>query len=230
MVVDLSCGWKMSDWQDRGRSWLTYGKDNQNYSYINIPKCASTWMKDQFGGQEHNYINNPVECEYVVVLRDPVERWISGAAQAFVGCSPENPHFFLNLGFNAIFDHMVFDEHTAPQKMFLDQIDYNKTVWFDCNSNLIKNYQSWADDKIISATQLLYKDQANPYNISALSSANQFPGWYDKSTVVTGWTQQQIIDVLTNHLNTCPSHLRQLQEFYADDYQLRESVKFYAAR
>lgn len=222
MVVDLSVGWKMSDWNSRGECLFQKGLDSNNYVYVNIPKNASSWIKEQFNGKEHNYINNPIDATYVVALRDPVSRWISGAAQAFSGCPPDNPHFFLSIGFNAIFDHIVFDEHTAPQTMFLDKIDYNQTVWFNCDYFLTENWNSWANNKIVPmATEFkLYADSENLYNISALSRVKQ----------VNAWQQQKIIDMLTNHLNTCPLHLRQLKEFYADDYKLIQSVKFYDPR
>ena len=219
MVVDLSVGWKMSDWTSRGTCLFQKGLDSNNYAYVNIPKNASSWIKEQFNGTEHNYINDPIDATYVVALRDPVSRWISGAAQAFSGCPPENPHFFLSIGFNAIFDHMVFDEHTAPQIMFLDKIDYNQTVWFNCDSFLNENWNDWANNRIIpmATESKLYADSENPYNISALSRVKQ----------ANAWQQQKIVDILTNHLNTCPLHLGQLKEFYADDYKLIQSVKFY---
>ena len=228
----LSLGWKITDWNGRGKGIHHFGVNNKNYIYINIPKNASTWMKDKFNGNNINYIKDPIDdATYVVVLKDPIDRWISGAAQAFVGCSPENPHFFLNIGFNDIFDHIVFDEHTAPQTMFLDNIDHARTVWFNCDNFLSETWNHWAVDKIVPRKQSKWHtDIYNPYNISALGKANQFPGWYDKSKTVVGWTQQQIKDMLTEHLNTCPTHMAHLKEYYKIDYDLIESVKFYDAR
>jgi hypothetical protein len=231
MIVDFSTGWKMSEWKHRGECFLHQTLGN-NYTYINIPKNASSWMKKYFNGREYNYINNPIDSTFVVVLRDPISRWVSGAAQVFAGCSPESPHFFLNIGFNLIFDHIVFDEHTAPQTMFLDKINYDQTVWFNCDSTLTKNWKSWASDRLIAPGKRSAQDTTtNPHNISALGQANKFVKWPDGTQqTVTGWTQQQIIDTLTDHLNTCPMHLEQLKNFYTKDYELIQSIRFYDAR
>jgi hypothetical protein len=241
VIVDFSTGWKPSDWKNRGACFLQQNCGN-NYIYVNIPKNASSWMKEKFNRREYNYINDPIDATFIVVLRDPVSRWISGAAQAFVGCSPQSPYFFLNIGFNAIFDHVVIDEHTAPQTMFLDEINHDRTVWFNCDPNLIKNWKSWSSKKIVPvpnrlsvwkqfSNRLKLSATKNPYNISALGKANKFFEWPDGTQqTVTGWTQQQIIDTLTDHLNTCPMHLEQLKNFYKKDYELIQSIRFYDAR
>jgi hypothetical protein len=231
MIVDFSAGWQMSEWKYRGECFLQQNCGN-NYIYVNIPKNASSWAKIQFSGRPHNYISDPIDATFIVLLRDPVSRWISGAAQVFVGCSTENPNFFLNIGFNAIFDHIVFDEHTALQTMFLDKINYDQTVWFNCDSTLPKNWKSWASDRFDPVTKRSEQDtNKNPYNISALGQANKFVEWPDGTQqIVTGWTQQQIIDTLTDHLNTCPMHLEQLKNFYKKDYELIQSIRFYDAR
>jgi hypothetical protein len=233
MQIDLTDCWKVQDFSEQGRSILHMGIDARPYVYVNIPKNASSWLKAQIDGPYFNYITDSrPESIYVVALRDPIERWISGAAQSFVGCSPENPWFFLNLGFNAIFDHVVFDEHTAPQKLFLTNIDFDKVVWFNCDKNLDTNWNDWAKDKIIPRTSNTdwWAEPTNPYNISALGKANFFPAQHDESKNITGWTQQRIIDMLREHLNTCPEHVEQLKWYYRECYELIDSVKFYKAR
>ena len=231
MIVDFSTGWKMSEWKHRGECLLRQNLDC-NYIYVNIPKNASSWAKIQFNGRPHNYISDPVDGQYVVILRDPVTRWISGAAQAFSGCSPQSPHFFLNIGFNAIFDHVVFDEHTAPQTMFLDEINHDRTVWFNCDSGITENWNSWiiANNLVQQLTISTRDVNKNSYNISALAMPQSFYEWPSGESLHTGWTQQQIIDTLTDHLNTCPIHLEQLKNFYKKDYELIQSIRFYDAR
>jgi hypothetical protein len=70
----------------------------------------------------------------------------------------------------------------------------------------------------------------NSYNISALAMPQLFHEWPSGESLHTGWTQQQIIDTLTDHLNTCPVHLEQLKNFYTKDYELIQSIRFYDAR
>jgi hypothetical protein len=97
---------------------------------------------------------------------------------------------------------------------------------------LSETWNHWAVDRIAPRKKKSkrHTDIDNPYNISALGKANQFPGWYDKDKTVVGWTQQQIKDILTEHLNICPRHVARLKEYYKMDYNLIESVKFYEAR
>ena len=218
-----------------GSSWLHVGPDGTEYVYVNIPKNASSWMKYQFNGREFDYLTTPYDkVTFVILLRDPIDRWISGAAQALYGCSPESDHFFLNVGYNSIFDQVALDEHTRCQHLFLKTKLYEKhnVVWFKCDANLKTNWEHWAKDKI--SPRMLGADRdtttANPFNISKLGVGNQFPGWYDQSTTVVGWTQQQIKDTLVDHLNTCPRHLEKLKAYYRMDQELIDSVEFYEAR
>jgi hypothetical protein len=235
MQIDLTDCWKVQDFGEQGRSILHMGIDARPYVYVNIPKNASSWLKTQIDGVLFNYINQHVAADatYIVALRDPVERWLAGAAQSFVGCSPENEWFFLNLGFNAIFDHVVFDEHTAPQSTFLSKIDFKKVVWFKCSSNLETNWNHWAKDKIVPAVMHTgrWDNPDNPYNISSKGLVpEQFPSRKDNTTTVSGWSQRKIHTMLRKHLTACPDHLEQLKWYYRECYELIDSVKFYKAR
>jgi hypothetical protein len=237
MMVDLTHmeqRWRAERASDHGRSILHMGVDNRPYVYVNIPKNASSWLKDQIDGTLFNYVTDSIpDSTYIIVLRDPIERWISGAAQSFIGCSTEDDYFFLNIGFNAIFDQILFDEHTAPQKAFLKDINFENVVWFRCDENLDTNWNNWAKDKITTATvhNGRWHNEDNPYNVSSKGlTPNQFPSQQDKSKNVAGWTQQRITNVLREHLNTCPKHVEQLKWYYRKCYKLINSVKFYEAR
>ena len=218
-----------------GTSWLHVGPDGTEYVYLNIPKNASSWMKHQFNGEEFNYLTTSYsKVTFVILLRDPIDRWISGAAQSLYGCSPESDRFFLNVGYNSIFDKLALDEHTQCQHMFLRHKLYenHNVVWFKCDADLKTNWEHWAKDKITPRIPGAdgYMDTANPFNISKLGAANQFPGWHNKSKTVVGWTQQQIKDTLVDHLNTCPQHLDRLKAYCRMDQDLIDSVEFYETR
>jgi hypothetical protein len=232
-------GWKTSDFTP-GYSLLRYNYvHDASYVYINIPKNASCWMKENFGGYEYNFLTNQflgtptskitkvhglgVELTYVVILRDPIDRWLSGAAQSFYGCSPTNINFFTNIKNDQLFSQIVFDEHTAPQTLFLSNLDKSKVTWFNCNVSLIKNVSSWMQEKFNEQVTTLDQNAGNKYNISNQGVPNQFDS-------VTGWTQQQIINELKIRLDSDPTYLQNLKNFYKDDYKLRESVKFYGTR
>jgi len=234
-------GWKLSDFKQNDTSWIQHDdKTNTNYIYINIPKNASSWMKNNFGGWFYNFRTNkfdqilPPEVEdllknpnppvYVIILRDPIERWLSGAAQAFFECSPDDPGFFMNYSNDLIFNTIVFDEHTAPQTIFLKDVDLSRVVWFDCTDDLTDQIVTWSQDKFAIDPKPTSHYKENAYKISKLN----IPQRLDINPL--NWTMIQCIDALKHRLFSDPKHVKKLKEFYKDDYALRESIKFYGTR
>lgn len=234
-------GWKLSDFKQNDTSWIQHDdKTNTNYIYINIPKNASSWMKNNFGGWFYNFRTNkfdqpvPSEVEdllknpnppvYVIILRDPIERWLSGAAQAFFECSPDDPGFFMNYSDDLIFNTIVFDEHTAPQTIFLKDVDLSRVVWFDCTDNLTNHVVEWSQDKFAITPKPASDYAENAYKISKLNIPQRL------DTNPSNWTMMQCIDALKHRLFSNTEHVNKLKEFYKDDYTLRESVGFYGTR
>ena len=246
-------GWQLSDFKQNETSWIRYDSiTNTNYIYVNIPKNASSWMKNNFGGWFYNfrtnkfYQNVPLsdsEIEsilknskppvYVIILRDPIDRWLSGAAQVFFECPPDDPEFFMNYSDNLIFNTVVFDEHTAPQTLFLKDIDLSRVVWFDCTDNLSDQLVEWSQNKFNINPKPASDYDENVYKISKLNKLQHLDNtplrlnWTDNSS---NWTMMQCIDALKHRLFSKPEHVKKLKEFYKDDYTLRESVKFYGTR
>ena len=238
-------GWQIDNYVETGESWISYDKSGNSYVYINIPKNASSWMMHAFvrtlRGFDYNFITNkmsdptleyqqsdrnyPVPT-YIVILRDPVSRWLSGASQPFFNCEPDNPCFFMNYTNEQLFDQVVFDEHTAPQTLFLKHIDLSRGVFFDCNSDLKRNFAHWAQDKFDIDLKML-DDRGS--NISANNQRKTFPSSSGNGEIV-GWSQQEVINELQSRLDSNPQYVQRLKEFYANDYNLRESVNFYVSR
>ena len=234
-------GWQLSDFKQNDTSWIQHdGKNNTNYIYINIPKNASSWMKNNFGGWFYNFrtnkfdqsvpsevedlLKNPNPPTYVIILRDPIERWLSGAAQAFYECPPDDPGFFMNYSDNLIFNTIVFDEHTAPQTMFLKNVDLSRVVWFDCTDDLTDQIVTWSQDKFAIDPKPASHYKENAYKISKLNIPQRL------DTNPSNWTMIQCIDTLKHRLFSNLEHVKKLKEFYKDDYALRESIKFYGTR
>lgn len=241
MINETWTGWRLSDFKQNDTAWIQHSdQNNSNYIYINIPKNASSWMKNNFGGWSYNFRDNkfdqpvppevqsilqaPNPATYVIVLRDPVERWLSGAAQAVYECAPDDPGFFMNWSDSLIFDTVAFDEHTAPQTMFLQGIDLSRVVWFDCTNNLESNLIAWSKDKFPIDVKPISYYAYNAYKISRLD----IPQNLDDNS--PHWTMMQCIDALRQRLFNKPEHLEKIKLFYKDDYKLRESVKFYGTR
>lgn len=234
-------GWQISDFQQNDTSWLRHDSlTNTNYIYINIPKNASSWMKNNFGGWQYNFRTNqfddnvpdevrawlktPNASIYVIVLRDPIERWLSGSAQAFYECDPDDPEFFMNWPDNLIFNTVVFDEHTAPQTLFLKGIDLSQVVWFDCTDRLTTHVVEWSQDKFPITPKPANSYENNAYKISSLNKPQRL------DINPKNWTMMQCIDALKNRLFSNNEHVDKIKKFYKDDYNLRQSVEFYGTR
>jgi hypothetical protein len=233
-------GWQLSEFKQNTSSWVRYDYITKiNYIYVNIPKNASSWMRNNFGGHSYNFRNNtlvnylpgdsehefilqnPTPPTYVLILRDPISRWLSGSAQAFFNCPPDSLDFFMNWSDELIFNTIAFDEHTAPQTMFLKDVDLSQVVWFDCTDNLADQLAEWSQGKFnitpIPASDYKYND----YKISKLDKP-QGP-----LSNPLNWTPMQCIDALQHRLYSSLKHIEKVKNFYKTDYELRESVKFY---
>jgi hypothetical protein len=233
-------GWQLKDFQQNRSSWIRHNHaHNTNYVYVNIPKNASSWMKNNFGGRAYDFrscqfmgdvpeddsdIQAIRACEspphYVIILRDPVSRWLSGSAQAFHSSAPSDPDFFMNWSDELLFNTVCFDTHTAPQHLFLENIDLTHVTWFDCTQHLSYNLQQWCQDKW-SFTPRPHTDfEENVYKISELNKPQRL------DTPEYHWTMKQCIQALEKRLSARVEHMERLTDFYSQDYALRDSVRF----
>ena len=220
-----------------GLSWLHYDyRSDTSFVYINIPKNASSWMKENFGGYQYDWHNNqftqPVNSaitqsralaapkQYLVILREPVERWITGFAQYFWGWDIKDPKYYTNQNPSTWVDQVWFDDHTRPQVDFLIGLDHARTTWFECGLKLVDDVKSWMVGKFDHAIRNLDNDPENAYNVS-----NRGKPW-----PTNGVTQQQIIDRVKSVLDQNPAYQQRLLDFYRRDIVLRAQVEFYGTR
>lgn len=119
--------------------------------YINIPKSASTfvsswmflsgWTSTTVGrwGTDWNNVS-----EVIIVMRDPIQRWLSGISQYIKGyiLDSDNPERFVakytELTEKLIIDNLdIFDDHVWPQHCFFENIlPETKRKYIYVNSNL----------------------------------------------------------------------------------------------
>jgi hypothetical protein len=112
---------------------------------VNIPKNASSYMLDWAGRHHWSMAQVGDNCDWnrvreiIVVLRDPLERWISGIAQylhsyiLFVQ-GPNGPIFSgdpstkFDIGFDA--NQFVSDYNAVVERLIFDQINrFDDHVW-----------------------------------------------------------------------------------------------------
>ena len=186
------------------------------HCYINIPKNVSSFLRETFKdtGWKHMHLGMNMDIDAtVVVLRDPIERWVTGIAQHItsniLGKDFGSTHYLENdneLVQRLIFDQVVFDDHTEQQSWFLEPFNLEKAVFFYCDSNLSKNLDTYFNNRF----QLTNKPHVNV-------SQDQF----DNANLVEHFKK-----LVYNNKD----YQNQLRSYFVRDYNLIHSVKFYDAR
>lgn len=140
-----------------------YGDCNVNHQYrlfqVNIPKCASTWIKQylalQTGWLGDNFVENPSVVENMtalVILRDPMERWLSERPmRGLIGTSDVSKVDQYDI--NNLVDFLCSDnkdQHATPQHDFISELNFAQTVFFRCDQFLFDNFRAFVSDHNMS--------------------------------------------------------------------------------
>lgn len=176
---------------------------NGRITYIHIPKNASSFVKGCLINNGWQHSNTFVESEkYIVVLRDPLDRWLSGMAQFQVNSNQ------LDLDVHTIFNTVTFDDHTETQYYFLKHIQTAPTVenttFLKFGPDLRKNL-----NKFMLANGYAKGVEGIP-NINARDSV-----------------KQELMNRLQQFMDIHPEFKTCIREHFAVDYNLYEYVKFY---
>jgi hypothetical protein len=180
--------------------------------YLNIPKNASTYITNILLANrwEHHNLNERSSTQKcIVVLRDPIDRWISGfatyASSWLLGPGYGSDHFledYNTLVERLIFDNIVFDDHTTPQSKFVEQLPNSTVTYFKLNKNIIQHISQDLNINLETA------------DVDANISENN----YD---------QRQITDLIRNRVDQDPVLKARVIEQYKSDFDLINSVQFY---
>lgn len=186
---------------------------NSNLMYVNIPKNASSWTKPNlldWAWENYNYhTDNLYHKTAMVVLRDPVERWASGIAEYLYlyHRSWTNTAFTTEM-LDLIFDKIAFDDHTESQVYFIEGLDLSRCIFF------------WFDDS--------YRQ-----NFSNFLAENGMPNRYfnyEKQHVSDNEpVRRNFKEIFTKALQDS-KYLHQVKEYFKQDYELINQVKFYGTR
>lgn len=227
---------------DYGQSYCLFSKDSSKcLIYVNIPKNASSWAKRHMPGWSYNFVSgkfDPVPdlpqdrlprldrettvVEYLVILRDPLDRWVTGLAQYLRGWDPKHPLYIDNLNWDHVIDKMVFDSHTDPQVNFIKGIDYNVTHWLRCDRDLWKNFADIVQTFVQHPVSVTLPDQdpENTFNVTSKVEPTINP------TYITA-RQQYIVDRINQQLQQRPDYVQRIRNFYQADQALYNSVAFH---
>ena len=202
------------------------------YFLLQIPKNASTFLGNALvaNGWSFSNLSHVNNANQLVVLRDPVERWLSGyatyAALHLFGWGYGSDHFIKE--YNAsplvekiIFDKLVFDDHTAYQTLFTGQLsDSQETTFFDCKKETLINSLSKYTGFDIKVTDAII-DNSREDNYDTKNLYEFFKDKLDtKSEYLEPINQQE------RYLKNISLRER-IHTVYASDYQLIKRANFY---
>ncbi len=193
---------------------FTYGGgriDPKNqFFYVNIPKNASNYLDRLFSHSGWNVANlldidvRQVRC--IVVLRDPVERWLSAITQYAASTLGEHMGQPFVDAYNPVlekilFDQVVFDDHTMPQYYFFDRAKYQYNVEY-----------FWHDDSLVQRMSHRY----------GLRLDQEFEGNETSSDA----NKKIVVDFLRSRINNNKTLLQAVKSRYREDYRLINRIQF----
>lgn len=209
----------MVNWQNYyTHKGYTYGecatRSDHDYYYINIPKNSSSWAGTLLAHwcvwTRTNYHTHDLSHKTaLILLRDPVDRWISGIGEYV---SLYHKRFDVELCndqmIDWIFDRVAFDDHTERQSLFIDGIDQDRAVFFWCDQNLSANF-----------TKFLY--QSNLINDTFVMPQRENVG--DQIPL-----RSQVQNYFHTLVQQRPKLEQKLKSYYAQDYDLIAHLKFFS--
>ena len=183
-------------------------------AYIPIPKNASScisFLLASSGWASEEYLNTDISNKkFIVVLRDPLERWLSGITQylcSFIVAQGYTAEYIMgawnNITDAIVFDQCRFDDHSEKQVYYLEHVPLENCVWFRCV------------DAGISIKEFL-DDHGLDLNINVATPRNR---------TIDNLQQKLLTDFIKSRLDD--RKIQQIRQVYREDYELIERVKFY---
>lgn len=180
--------------------------------YVHIPKNASSWTKPNlkdWGWELYNYhTDNLYHKHALVVLRDPVERWLSGIAEyMYLYHRTLDTAHFSNCLFDLVFDKIAFDDHTEQQILFLEKLNLNNCTFFWCGPQYRKFFGKFLND------------QGMP---------NSYHNYEYQHVTENDASRKKFKQIFKQTLNKNSKYIQNLNWYFTKDYNLINSVEFYA--
>ena len=174
-----------------------------SYSVLLIPKNASSWLRYNLLGtaQSIEHFNRNTVC----VLRDPLDRWTSGVAEFL--SSPGGKYVSTEQVLESFIVHnTALDLHTLPQNKFVSKLDESATMWFYLDQQFTENFFTWASDNRLTVHNKSTKKINNTVDIA---------------------TKSKLVEYYKDLANKDSELKNKLLDFYKEDFDLIQRVKFY---
>jgi hypothetical protein len=126
-----------------------FTSDNSLLAYIPIEKCGSEWGQKYFQKclnfdkeiirDTHANVINPYPYIFIVFMRNPVRRWISGMAE-YCRQKYGEDYKFTDNEFDLLCEGVVFDVHTFSQYSFIEDLPISQIKIFDLDHPEFRNH------------------------------------------------------------------------------------------
>lgn len=196
--------------------------------YVNIPKNNSSYVKKKLNalGWTYESIEDYPEATPIIILRDPVNRWVSGIAEylAMYQIDTLDHYGFYSdeagyaglfgqpLAINLMLRHVTFDDHTEKQVMFLQGVNsLSKALYFKSDNTFTDTFNSFLQEQ--GYDHSIVDDTRENDNSS---SANQ--------------RRNSIKTFFKNYLELYPNWKLHLRHYFSADQHLINTSKFYESR
>ncbi len=180
--------------------------------YVYIPKNASSWTKPNlkdWNWETYNYhTDNLYYKKSLIVLRDPIERWLSGIAEyMYLYHNSLDIAYFSKNFYDIIFDKIALDDHTEKQVLFIEGLTLSNCTFFLCDENYRINFSAFLKEHGMN---------------------NRYHNYEYQHTSESSEERQRFKNIFRNALKNNSKYMKNLKKYFSEDYQLIESVKFYA--
>lgn len=205
-----------------------------NRFILNIPKNASSYILDwsgKFGWRAALVEHYPSVQEIIVILRDPIDRWISGISQ-YITTYIQSVH-----GPNGpVFDDMIVTDkdYYLSADLFIEQYtDVVERLCIDAASRFDDHV--WPQSEIIDgilprATRTyFYLDKNFDRNISSYLEFRAYDN-LDRNQGSANPEQKKLRAFFQSRLQNRPELRQRLMRHYQADYDLIASVEFYESK
>lgn len=169
--------------------------NNNQLTYIPIPKCASTLMRTTLFQHGWQWAKTPHKTTFTII-DDPINRWIRGIAQTY----HNRPKWVQDIhqNFDSYVQQAWHDPHTQPQHWYITQ----NTKLFTLQN--LSHLNNWLTQNNIT----LNWDPTKIHHPEGPQEAKT-------KTQLKQFIQTQLTETHKNHL----------KEYYKKDYQLLEKAE-----
>ncbi len=185
---------------------------DSNLMYVYIPKNATSWTKPNlkdWGWETFNYHTDDLYHKHaMIVLRDPIERWLSGIGEyMYLYHRTLDAAHLSGSFFDMVFDRIAFDDHTDRQILFVDRLNFQNCTFFWCDQTYRNSFSTFL------AQHNMPNRYAN-YDYQHTSDSSAARSYFKK--------------IFQTQLEKNSKYMYNLKQYFAQDYNLIESTQFYA--